>query len=183
LTSSYSHSRHQDHHHRPGVVLNPHPPLAYAPEIVAGLTPEHQVPHLGGAYGARNWAFGEYAQAFQLAVSALVLYSMITSWLKVLPKRGEGNRSWLSSALGIRSELKPGGHKSHDWLHIGGQIILKGKFNFLTVLFYGANPLPRFSGQIEGGVIVYLCASIPSCSCCETCRVSERSVHAVFGYA
>ncbi|KAF8341905.1 hypothetical protein F5887DRAFT_1076283 [Amanita rubescens] len=111
------------------VVLNPHPPLAYAPEIVAGLTPEHQVPHLGGAYGARNWAFGEYAQVFQLAVSVLVLYSMIMSWLKVLPKRGEGNRSWLSSVLGIRSkvlELKPGGHKSHDWLHIGGQIILKG---------------------------------------------------------
>jgi len=140
LTSSYSHSRHQDHH-RPGVVLNPHPPLVYAPEIVAGLTAEHQAQHLGGAYGARNWAFSEYAQVFQLAVSVLLLYSMIMSWLKVLPTRGEGNGSWLSSALGIRSKvlgLKPsgsGGHKSHDWLHIGGQIILKGKFDFLIVLF------------------------------------------------
>ena len=137
LTSSYTHSRHQDHH-RPGVVLNPHPPLVYAPEIVAGLTAEHQIPHLGGAYGARNWAFGEYAQVFQLAVSVLVLLSMVMSWLKVLPTRGEGNRSWLSSALGIRSkmlELKPSGSGGHNWLHIGGRIILKGKFDFLIYVW------------------------------------------------
>jgi hypothetical protein len=63
------HSRHQDHHHPAGVVLNPHRPLVYAPEIVASLTDEHQVPHLGGAYGAQNWAFGEYVQVFQLVVS------------------------------------------------------------------------------------------------------------------
>jgi hypothetical protein len=95
---------------------------------------------------------------------------MIMSWLKVLLTGGEGNRSRLSSALRIGSkvlELKPGRHKSLNWLHIGGQIILKGKFDFLIVLFLRA---------------VVFFTSIPSCSCCETCRVSERSVHAVFGY-
>lgn len=127
LTSSYSHSRQHDHHHRTGVVLN-HPPLVYAPEIIAGLTGEHQIPHLGGAYGAKNWAFNEYAQAFQLAVSALVLLSMIMSWFKVGTTRGESSTSWLSSALRIRSIVlqRSNGRKSPDWLHIGGQIILKG---------------------------------------------------------
>ncbi|KAK2465598.1 hypothetical protein APHAL10511_002490 [Amanita phalloides] len=121
-----SHSRQRDHHqHRAGVVLN-HPPLAYAPEIVAGLAgaAEHHVSHLGGA---RTWAFGEYVQAFQLAVSVLVLFSMIMSWLNV----GGKSRSWLSSASRIRSKVMDlklsgsGGHKNHDWLKIGGQIILK----------------------------------------------------------
>ena len=50
------------------------------------------------------------------------------------------NRLRLSSTFQIRLqvlELKLGGHKSLNCQpHIGGQIILKGKFNFLIVLFY-----------------------------------------------
>lgn len=122
------------------MVLN-HPPLAYAPEIVAGLasTADHSTPQVSSVPG---WGFGEYAQAFQLAVSILVLFSMVMSWLKVgVAPRGRNDRSWLPSMLSIRSkvlEIKEGtgGHKSSDWLKLGGQMVVKGKscFFFLIVL-------------------------------------------------
>ncbi|KAF8626697.1 hypothetical protein AX15_004733 [Amanita polypyramis BW_CC] len=131
LTSSYPPSR-QHGHHRAGVVLNPHPPLAYAPEIVAGLSgaAEHQAPHLGGTHNARSWGSSEYAQAFQLVVSVLVLFSMVMSWLRVGTIRGE-SRSWLFSILRAKSsvlETRPrssDGHENSNWIKIGGQLILK----------------------------------------------------------
>ena len=188
LTSRSSHSRQHDHHHRAGVVLNPHPPLVYAPEIVAGLTAEHRMPHLGGSYGAGYWAFNEYAQAFQLAVSVLVLFSMIMSWLKVGSTRGSGT-SWLSSMLRIRSKVLGSSsdrRKSLDWLDIGEEIILKGENPLFLYVCYGADPfvfLSRLSCRVEGGVTVHLCASIPRCTCCQTCSVSWQSLHAIAGDA
>lgn len=144
LTSSSSYSRRHDHHHRAGVVLNPHPPLVYAPEIIAGLTAEHYIPHLGGTNGAGNWAFNEYAQVFQLAVSVLVLFSMIMSWFKVGSRRGESSASWLSSVLRIRSKVlgsSSDGHKSLDWLDIGEEIVLKGKNRLFLYVSCGTDLL------------------------------------------
>ena len=144
LTSSSSYSRRHDHHHRAGVVLNPHPPLVYAPEIIAGLTAEHYIPHLGGTNGAGNWAFNEYAQVFQLAVSVLVLFSMIMSWFKVGSRRGESSASWLSSVLRIRSKVlgsSSDGHKSLDWLDVGEEIVLKGKNRLFLYVSCGTDLL------------------------------------------
>ena len=144
LTSSSSYSRRHDHHHRAGVVLNPHPPLVYAPEIIAGLTAEHYIPHLGGTNDAGNWAFSEYAQVFQLAVSVLVLFSMIMSWFKVGSRRGESSASWLSSVLRIRSKVvgsSSDGHKSLDWLDIGEEIVLKGKNRLFLYVSCGTDLL------------------------------------------
>lgn len=187
-------SCHQDHHHPVGVVPNPHPlPILYTPEITTGLTAKHQVLCLSGTYSAENWVFGKYVQVFQLAVSlSLVLFSMmiIVSWKSYKHKEIMANRLRLSSTFQIRLqvlELKLGGHKSLNCQpHIGGQIILKGKFNFLIVLFYvllfSWSSSLRFSGQIEdGGVTVYKHTKLFLLQ--NFCCISElESVHAVFGY-
>ncbi|KAF8632891.1 hypothetical protein AX17_004737 [Amanita inopinata Kibby_2008] len=128
LTSSNSRS-HQHSQHRTGVVLNPHPPLAYAPEIVAGLADaaKHQMqPPALAIAGSDYWGFSDYAQAFQLAVSVLVLFSIVMSWLGV--GRGPRGRSgWISSIMRIRSKANDSveSESDKDWLKLGGRLVLK----------------------------------------------------------
>jgi hypothetical protein len=125
LTSSFSSSSSSSSggHHHTGVLLNK-PPLALAPEIISQFTPP---PALPSAVMVAGWTWREWAQGLHLAVSLVVLGSLICSWMgvslslkrtkKASPKeerRADGKVDWTD----VCNDVVLNGTSSHALLTI-----------------------------------------------------------------
>ncbi|CAA7270264.1 unnamed protein product [Cyclocybe aegerita] len=146
LTSSSSASA--THHHTGTVLSAVHPPLAYAPEIVAQFVSPSPV-----AMHPTGWAWKEYVQLFHLLVSLCVLASFVASWIgftfgksgvEGVAKRGRGLS--VASFLGLRASSEKEREKKRSglkgWVGLAMDSVLEGDAASLTYFersqIYGA---------------------------------------------
>ncbi|KDR68370.1 hypothetical protein GALMADRAFT_146330 [Galerina marginata CBS 339.88] len=136
LTSSSTPSTHHTH---TGTVLSAHPPLAYAPEIVAQFVapagPGPSSPAAGWlGQGQGHWHWQEWVQLFHLAVSVLVLASFVCSWLgvgvgldfgRVFGFGGSGTEKVVKNGSGDKSRKRLEGPAG--WVGFGEESVLEGR--------------------------------------------------------
>jgi len=143
LTTSMG--RDHSHNHHTGKVLTPlHPPLVYSPEIVS------QYPPVDILSTAPIPVWKHYVQLFHLAVSFIVLASLVGNWFGfgvsgfrfTFERRGWGWKLGSISRTG-KDDSDKRGKGDVDWIRFAEDKILSGKLGFSVYIF----PYLTFAGE------------------------------------
>lgn len=130
LTTSMGRDHSSHNHHHTGKVLTPlHPPLVYSPEIVSQFV---QYPPSIAVDALSTPVWKHYVQLFHLAVSFIVLASLVGSWFGfgfTFEKRGWGSKLGLTSRTG-KGDKDKRGKGNVDWIRFAEERILSGKCGF-----------------------------------------------------
>lgn len=123
LTSSFtSSSASSTSHHHTGVLLNK-PPLALAPDIVSQFAP----PPVQSAAIVAGWTWREWAQGLHLAVSLVVLGSVICSWMGVSLSVKLNRKA--ASTTTEKGGLRRRSDGTVDWVGVCHDVVLNGMYS------------------------------------------------------